>query len=156
MSGAVLIVEDTDDKFTAVALVVAESFDKAVSIRRAATVVEAEELTAIEDWKLLVLDISMDIVASRSGRSQNGHASTGGMAVLERMYLLGREVPTVIVTAFDAFRATASQREDDGILGLEDINRKAQQILGEKFLGSIRYGADGWENALRQLLRTVR
>lgn len=149
MTESILMVEDSDDKFVAVALVLSEYFGDSFPVRRAATVVEAEELTASGEWRLLVLDISMDIVASRVGRSQNGHASTGGMAVLERMYLLGKEVPTVIVTSFDAFRASATQRETDGILGIEDINRKAKQLLGDKYLGSIRYGAEGWQADLR-------
>jgi CheY-like chemotaxis protein len=156
MKSAVLIVEDASDKFADVASVVLNFFGpNEVEICRAATVVEAEELSASRKWKLLLLDISMDIVASKSGRSQNGHASTGGMAVLERMYLLGNEVPTIIVTAFDAFRESSAHREDEGMLGLEDINLKAKQILHNKYLGSVRYGADEWENTLREMLATV-
>lgn len=55
-----------------------------------------------------------------------------------------------------AFRASASQREDDGILGLEDINRKAEQIRGDEFPRSIRYSAHRWEDGSHDLLSAVR
>ncbi len=151
----VLIVEDVDEKFQDVALVVAGHFGDGVSIRRAATVIEAEELSVAQAWGLLVLDISMDIVASRSGRLQSGHASTGGLAILERMYLLGKETPTIVVTAFDAFRTNPTHREDDGILGLEDVSRKSGELIGAKFLGAVRYGVSGWERQLLTLLMKV-
>jgi hypothetical protein len=65
------------------------------------------------------------------------------------------ESPTIIVTAFDAFRATASHPDDDGVLGLEDIRRKASSLLGPKFFGCVRYGDPQWVEQLRDIIGMV-
>lgn len=145
----ILIVEDSDAKYRNVEDVVRRSGNDAQEIVRASSVVDAEALVEVGEWQLIVLDISMNIVATSRGGS-GGHATLGGIGLLERMYHLDILAPTVIVTAFDAFEARENTGAKGAIVDLNYIRESAGHILGDKFLGCIRYPTPGWEGELSQ------
>lgn len=140
----VLIVEDVDVKFheleTAIQTLVPHA-----TVSRAKSVVDAEDMVEEGQWSLIILDISMDIACGSAGPMRAGHANLGGMDVLERMYLLEQEFPTIIVTGFDYFPAgTGGDPSDAEMVSLADLEVRARNFIGELFLGCVRYGVDGW------------
>jgi CheY-like chemotaxis protein len=152
----ILIVEDSDAKFGRLqALIgpVAQSINGVCE--RAATLTEAETRIDTGVWSLVVLDISLDIAKTTAGPKLGGHATLGGLNVATKMFLLEREVPTIIVTAFDMFQETGVELAGYNSLGLEDIKRRASEMLGGAFLGCIRYGEPGWEDTLMALVREI-
>jgi hypothetical protein len=151
----ILIVEDSDSKFVELDALISSISEGSVFSRRATTVTDAEAMIESEEWSAIVLDISMDITKSATGVRLGGHATLGGLSIATKMYLLGREVPTIIVTAFDSFQAVETERPGYEALGLEDIERRATEILGEAYLGCVRYGDPGWEARLLRYLKDV-
>lgn len=151
----VLIVEDSDTKYSRLESVVRDCLPKTTFMDRASTVTEAESKIEDQQWAGLILDISMNITKSSAGPKQGGHATLGGLGIAKKMYLLGREVPTVIVTAFDSFEETTSERTGYNALGLEDVERRATDTLGAAFVGCVRYGEAGWETKLKACLKKV-
>lgn len=144
----VLLVEDVDQKAEEICAVVVDAI-QGVQIERARTVVEGQDAITGGEWGLVVVDISMDIASQSGARMREGHANLGGMDIIEQMYLLGKDAPTVIVTGFDYFVPT-----DDPHLtqSFAELGRKSSDWLGANFLGSVRYGKAGWEASLRDAL----
>jgi hypothetical protein len=122
-------------------------------IVRASTITEAEQKITEEEWSALILDISMDITASIAGPRLGGHATLGGLGIATKMFLLDREVPTIIVTAFDTFQDTVTEAAEYEVLGLEQIERRAREILGSALIGCVRYGSASWEAELSSHIR---
>lgn len=149
----ILIIEDSEAKFDAVLNVVQRVASPSALIERSATLTAAEERVSKEEWDLVVLDVSMDISASNAGPLRGGHATLGGLGIARKMFLLGRDVDTVIVTAFDAFQSTVAIGGAVEILGLEEVEANAKDILGEKFIGCVRYSESGWAERLEALLK---
>lgn len=146
----ILIVEDVDQKFDEVRLAV-ESSISAAEIERAQTVVDGQDAISGRDWDLVIIDISMDIASQTGARMREGHANLGGMDIIEQMYLLGKDTPTIIVTGFDYF--VPSDREEIQVTqSFADLGTKASKWLKDKFLGSIRYGKPGWEDSLKEAI----
>jgi CheY-like chemotaxis protein len=152
---SVLVVEDSDAKFASLEALINSTFDGAIKSERAATITDAEVKIASGHWALLLLDISMDITKSMAGPKLGGHATLGGLNIANRMFLLGLEVPTIIVTAFDMFQETKVELSGYDSLGLEDIERRAASILGSAFIGCVRYGDPGWQASLVKYLKRV-
>ena len=143
----VLVIEDTDRKWNDIQSRLAE-FGVSDPMR-ASTIEEAESLIE-QDWDLVVLDISMDIRASKSGPKEGGHDTTGGLKIASKMFYLGCEAPTIIVTGFDAFPSRLRGGvEGNVILGLEEVEERARDQLGDAFIGCVKWGRPGWENAFR-------
>jgi hypothetical protein len=94
----------------------------------------------------------MDITKSTAGPKLGGHATLGGLNIATKTFLLGREAPTIIVTAFDSFQETKAERGGYDALGLEDVERRARDILGSAFIGCVRYGDMNWEQQFIELL----
>lgn len=149
----VLIIEDSDVKFREVHRVLTHAAGPEVELVRAATIEEANRQVARCAWKLVILDISMDIKSSSAGRGAGGHDTTGGLKVAERMFYLGYDAPIVIVTAFDAFPSGAGRR--GAVLGLQDVVDEASSLLGDLLVGWVRYGDDAWANELTGLAQSV-
>lgn len=150
----VLVVEDSQRKYDDIVAVLQTSIDLgSLLIERAPTLIAAEQLLTASPWALLVLDVSMDIVASRAGPRQGGHATTGGLSIARRMYLTGVRVPTVVVTAFDSFQGKQVERGKFVMIGLDEVVQRARSDLGEGFMGCVRYGAVGWDVELRECAR---
>lgn len=147
----VLIVEDSDTKFARLENVLRQIHADA-KVWRASTIIDAESKIENESWNLIILDISMDIAKSTAGPKLGGHATLGGLGVAKKMFLLEREAPTIIVTAFDSFEEIATEKVNYDALGLEDVQRRAQGILGEYLRGCVRYGDVGWEERLKGLI----
>jgi len=141
-SKSVLVIEDSEGKWLEVEQVL-QTFN-GLSVVRAETLNEAEYFAVSADWDLVILDISMDISANAAGK-RIGHDPLGGLQVANKMFLLGHESPTLILTAFDSFPSGDGGRRGAQILGLEDVEAKAADILGTSFLGCIRYGGQGWQ-----------
>jgi hypothetical protein len=151
----VLVVEDSDRKFDSIRAVVEATLKAPLELIRASTVVEAEKLVLQGPWSVAVLDMSMNITESTLGPDSGGHATLGGMGVAEKMYLLGAEVPTIVVTAFDAFQAKVPTNPVNSVVGLEYVESYARSILGEWFLGCVRYSDAGWAAKLSEILEGI-
>jgi ActR/RegA family two-component response regulator len=152
---AVLIVEDVDHKYEDVISALRDMADRPREFVRARTVVEAADLVKQSRWRLLVLDISMDIAPGSGGTLREGHANLGGLDILEQMYLLEREMPTVIVTGFDYFVRAYSEDEIGDSHTLQDLEKQARAWIGNYLLGCVRYGSPNWADRLRELLGEV-
>jgi len=150
----VLAIEDNDAKWSRVEAVLRGRLGD-FHLARACDLHTAEMLIEDGGWDLLVLDMSIDI-RSGAGRGGRGtHDYTGGLKIASRMFYNECEVPTIIVTGFDAFPTGAAVAEQDVILGLEDIQRQARKHLGDHLLGAVRFGATDWEDHLRLLLERL-
>lgn len=150
----ILAVEDNDRKWTRVENVVRSVIGDA-DIVRARDLKDAERLVEEGGWELLLLDISLDIRAGGDRGGRGAHDYTGGLKIAGRMFYLACEIPTIIVTGFDAFPTAASSAGQDVILGLEDVGRQARKFLGAYLLGSVRVGSSDWEANLRDLLKGI-
>lgn len=149
-----LVVEDSEKKFKDIEATVRARWHNSLDIHRAETVQKAESQIDNGPWTALILDVSMNI-ASSSRPGQGGHATTGGLTVARKMYLTGKLVPTVIVTAFGSFQGRQVERGRVVMIGLEEVQDRARETLGDKFLGCIRYNQPGWEKELIAALEGV-
>lgn len=150
----ILAVEDNDRKWARVETVVRSVIGDA-DIVRARDLKDAERLVEESGWDLLLLDISLDIRAGGDRGGRGAHDYTGGLKIAGRMFYLACEIPTIIVTGFDAFPTAASSAGQDVILGLEDVGRQARKFLGAYLLGSVRFGSPDWEANLHNLLKGI-
>lgn len=149
----VLIVEDKEAKFDDLKRVVEDVVPEA-TIVRATTVVEAENLLPQVTWSIVVLDISMDINGTSKGALGGGHASLGGLDVIDTMYYEGLEIPTVVVTGLDYFISSKNMEGADYI-GLEELEKMVRDKLAGQYLGCIRYGIDGWSTRLKAAIEVM-
>ena len=149
----ILVIEDSETKWREVSYVLSALHEPSLVVERAATMQQANTQIARGIWTLVLLDISMDIRSSTAGPGAGGHDTTGGLKIAERMFYLGYDAPTIIVTAFDAF---PSERGNRGpVLGLQHVVQKAEDLLGELMIGWVRYGDAGWDDKLSALIRKV-
>jgi CheY-like chemotaxis protein len=151
----ILVVEDSDAKFAELETLLKSAGYKGIVSERAATITDAEFKIESEEWFAIILDISMDITKSAAGPRLGGHATLGGLGIATKMFLLGREAPTIIVTAFDSFQAIQSERAGYEVLGLEDVERRAADTLGKYFIGCVRYGERGWQEKFIKYLEAI-
>ena len=142
---SVLIVEDSDKKFEAVSQCVKQAHF-GCEVVRASTMVEAEKLILTRIWSLIVLDVSMDIAPSRYGPKVRGQANVGGLAIARKMFLLDKEAPTIIVTAFDSFTAPGAGASRSEILGFEEY-------LPSSLVACLRYNVDGWRRSMMEAVQ---
>ncbi|PCI39890.1 MAG: hypothetical protein COB46_07870 [Rhodospirillaceae bacterium] len=147
----ILVIEDSEDKWKYVDRLLRSLNKENLTFVRATTVVDAETKVSENNWDLIVLDISLDITASASGPKGGGHATLGGLNIANKMFLLGYEAPTIVLTAFDTFPSAQGHQGGTEILGLEDVSARASDLLGTAFLGCIRYGADDWQELFLKL-----
>jgi CheY-like chemotaxis protein len=147
---SVLIVEDVDDKFRDVTRVIEQLFGHDLVLHRATNLNDAEDMLAQAEWSLLLLDLSMDITETKSVDTSSGHASLGGLDILERMSLLRISIPTILVTGFDSFQD--SDRFGNTITHLPDVERLAKDWIDASYIGYVRYGPTRWDKRLRMLL----
>ena len=124
MTARILIVEDSSGKLAAVRDLVSLTRPDAVMVE-ARTVVEAERQIAVGGWDLVILDISMDIAPSELGPRSRGQANIGGLAIAQKMFLLEKEAPTIILTAYDSFATSAMGVSTREIVGFEEVQRRA-------------------------------
>lgn len=140
----VLVIEDTDRKWSDIRDALGSIGTK--DVHRASTIEDAENLIELH-WDLVILDISMDIRASKAGPREGGHDPTGGLKIAAKMYYLGCEAPTIIVTAFDAFPSRhRSAQIGNAILGIEEVERRAREQLGTAFVGCVKWDSPGWSS----------
>jgi CheY-like chemotaxis protein len=147
----ILIVEDVDDKYVDVVRCFRRHATGSPDVVRAENLNDAEDEVMKSGWSLMILDISMDISPSGSADYSAGHATMGGLDVLERMYLLKLDIPTVLVTGFDSFQD--ADRFDNAIMNLGDVDALAKGWLGAAYLGCVRYGTANWEVALGNIIQ---
>ena len=145
----ILVIEDVDSKHADVIDVLATSAVGA-EITRASNLNAAEDQIMAEKWDLVVLDLSMDIAAEASTDHSSGHATLGGLDVLERMALLKIALPTILVTGFDSFQDP--DRFDNSIMNLADVDALAERWLGASYLGCVRYGSEQWVQTMVEIL----
>lgn len=145
----ILFVEDVDQKFDEVLSLVERTIN-IKSTHRARNLNEAEDAVMSLEPDLLVLDLSMDISATGSFDLSSGHATLGGLDILERMALMKISIPTVLVTGFDSFQDP--DRFDNAIMNLSDVDGLAEGWIGSSYLGRVRYGAENWQTELEKIL----
>lgn len=145
----ILVVEDVQSKFDDVLSVLSECIAD-FEYERASHLNGAEDLVMSERWDLVVLDLSMDITAAGSFDLNSGHATLGGLDVLERMSLLKLAMPTVLVTGFDSFQDP--DRFDNSIMNIADLQQLAGKWLQSSYLGTVRYGSETWADDLIEIL----
>jgi hypothetical protein len=146
-----LAIEDNDTKWTRIETVLRDRLGD-FALTRACDLHDAERAIDKGGWDLLILDMSIDI-RSGAGRGGRGtHDFTGGLKIVSRMFYNESEIPTIIVTGFDAFPTGAVAAEVDIILGLEDVDRQAKKHLGEHLIGTVRFLTPNWEQNLTALI----
>lgn len=151
----VLIVEDSDTKFDAIAEVVRGVVPRAALIR-APTMIDAERLVGEGSWWLVVLDISMDIAPSSLGPRSRGQANIGGLGIAQRMFLLEQEAPTIVVTAFDSFSASTMGHGLTEIVGFDEVRTRAEQFLSNNLIACLQYSSPSWREEMKAcLLRMI-
>lgn len=150
----ILIVEDSAGKKAAISEVVAAACSDA-ELFYAATVVEAERAIAKGGWALIVLDISMDIAPSELGAKSRGQANIGGLSIAQRMFLLEREAPTIIVTAFDSFAAPTMGAGVTEIVGFEEVEERARESLGANLIACLQYNSISWKVEMTSAIKKV-
>ncbi|MFM6829722.1 MAG: hypothetical protein ACKOVA_05215 [Novosphingobium sp.] len=140
----VLGIEDNDAKWSRIEELLCANISPG-AIVRASDLYTGERKVEEPGWDLLILDISLDIRAGAGRAGRGSHDYTGGLKIASRMFYLECEIPTIIVTGFDAFPTGAATAEEDVILGLEDVRRQARKMLGENLLGAVRFGSADWD-----------
>lgn len=146
----ILIIEDVQSKFDEVSSLLAKTLNKQLALTRATNLNEAEDLIMEEGWDLVIVDLSMDINGSGSVQGA-GHATLGGLDVLERMHLLKIDHPIILVTGFDSFQD--ADRFNNAIMNLTDISQLASEWLGSAYIGHVRYGIEGWSKRFTRMLQ---
>lgn len=146
----VLIIEDVQSKFDDVRSILARTLPVDAQFVRASNLNEAEDAIMEQGWDLVVVDLSMDINGYGSVQG-DGHATLGGLDVLERMALLKMDHPTVLVTGFDSFQDP--DRFDNAIMNLTDISGLAAEWLGDAYVGCVRYGGENWAKRFERILQ---
>lgn len=149
---SVLGIEDNDAKWSRIEALIRANIHP-VEIVRANDVYTGERKVEDPGWDLLILDISLDIRAGAGRAGRGSHDYTGGLKIASRMFYLECEIPTIIVTGFDAFPTGAATAEDNVILGLEDVRRQARKMLGDNLLGAVRFGSPGWDDDFLTILK---
>lgn len=147
----ILVIEDVDAKFHDVMECVFDQIGIGAPHRRAKNLNQAEDEVMLGGWSLIILDLSMDISATGSMDLSSGHATLGGLDVLERMALLKIQLPTILVTGFDSFQDP--DRFDNSIMNLEDVNAMAKGWLGQCYFGCVRYGSETWRDQLNKAIK---
>lgn len=149
----IIVIEDDDEKFSRISKVI-EDLPNSSKFRvdRAMTVVDGEKYFEGQLPDLLVLDISMNINTGSHGPLRGGHANLGGLDILEKLYLLEKEVDTIVLTAFDYFKAPTTRSGEFDLIGLHTINDTAASLIGDRLLGCIRYGSEQWLEKFRETL----
>lgn len=148
----VLIVEDRNDKYDDLIKTIDPLLPDEATVRRAATVVAAKKEIKGEQWSLLLLDMSIDIKSEVAKVAHGGHASLGGLDIVEYMYLFELDIPTIIITGFDYFEAAKSDAAMSELVGLDDIAHTAKLKIGCSFLGIVRYQEASWKENLVGLI----
>src|SRR5687767_2215063 len=116
----ILVVEDDDVKWRDIAELIG-ALAEDVECTRAESIVVAEKYVESHEIVCLVLDISMNIAGESAASTRGMHANLGGVEIAERMWLLGIDVPTVILTGFDYFRKAGSKSQTLETYSLEGL-----------------------------------
>ncbi|MCP5381355.1 MAG: hypothetical protein H6912_03220 [Kordiimonadaceae bacterium] len=151
----ILIVEDSEIKWIDIEKVLLEFGFLNSNLNRVGNIIGAEEMISKGSWDLMILDISLDLMDQISEANQGAHEVLGGLSIANKMYLLGKEVPTIIVTAFDAFPSKGIRSGYVQILSIEEVNRRAQEMLDSAYIGYVQYGEKDWQSRLNKLLKEV-
>lgn len=146
----ILIIEDVDNKYADVREILENMLPPPLDFTRADNLNDGEDAIMQECWDLVVVDLSMDINGNGSVQGA-GHATLGGLDILERMALLKIDHPTILVTGFDSFQDP--DRFDNAIMNLSDISNLASQWLGVSYVGSVRYGLANWSQKFRRIVQ---
>lgn len=149
---SILIIEDKDSKYSSIVQIVFDVFGGSTIVDRALNVVDALSAVERDFYDLIVLDISMDIVQSGTPGKREGHAVLGGMTIVEHMYLLEIERPTVIVTGFDYFVSKGILDASGEAQTIHEIEKQARGFLQDNLIGCIKSGDPGWEEKLKVTL----
>lgn len=151
----VLIVEDKDAKFSLVREALIEWLGYVPDIHRESTIIGGEDALEARKWSLAILDISMDIAGGETAGMRGGHANLGGLDIIERMFLLSIDIPTIVVTGFDYFQSLGA-KEVPEFIGIPELDRRVMQYLGDNYLGCLRYGIPGWRDEFARALEGLR
>lgn len=141
----IAVVEDEEQKWRDITSLLA-NLGFHGDIPRATTLIEAERLLDRINPDLLILDISMNIAGPSNIASRGTHANIGGVEIVERLYLLEKTCPTIILTGFDVFKNGNASSE--GTMDLSSLTVKLRKLLGTNLLSTIKYGSEGWSDKM--------
>jgi hypothetical protein len=147
----ILVIEDEDTKYSDLCKAIGPG-DPPYEFVRAPNINLGEEYLSGGSFNIVVLDISLNISRGSLGAAKGGHANLGGLQIVERMWLLGIEVPTVIVTGFDVFERPSAKSKHLEILNLYEVEKRAREFLKSCYRGCIRYGSPGWQSTLKSCI----
>ncbi len=151
----IFFVEDNDTKFDEVCLVLGELFPSHWQVSRASNMVDAESMLFAESWDVYLLDVSMDVTAGKAAFGLQSQATLGGLKLANTIAIEGLEKPTVIITGFDAFSNIPQGKKVNHVMDLNHVDQSAKAVLGDCYLGAVRYGADTWRQDLARVLKEV-
>ncbi len=146
----ILAIEDSDPKWDKIRPVI-ERLLPGAGITRVRDLHDGERAVEESGWDLLILDISLDIKTGGARSGRGAHDYTAGLKIVGRMYYDECEIPTLIVTGFDAF-PTGGSSESNVILGFDEVETQARSFLSDKLLGAVRVGSRDWEKQMSDIL----
>lgn len=156
MNRRIFFVEDNDTKFDEVCALLDELFPCHWQVSRASNLVDAESMLFAESWDVYLLDVSMDVTAGKAAFGSQSQATLGGLKLANTIAIEGLEKPTIIITGFDAFSDIPQGKKVNNVMDLNHVDQSAKAVLGDWYLGAVRYGAGTWREDLTRVLKEVK
>ncbi|WP_254892569.1 response regulator [Roseovarius sp. A-2] len=117
------------------------------------TLTEAEDAIRKGSFDLMVLDISMDISEGGNEFFSDNHDMLGGLRFAKELFLNALELPTIVVTAHESFlEKSANKAQVSSFMSISDLKNEFSDLLGDLFLGVVRYQKTGWDAQLFTLV----
>ncbi|WP_434579353.1 response regulator [Pseudomonas sp. Z5-35] len=149
-----LIIEDDEDKLKTLADFIDQEFpgymvETAKSYNSGLRAI----IKGNKIYDFILLDMSMpNYDVSPSEPSGGSPESFAGSELLAQMKLRGIQIPTVVVTMFDAFGDNSSK------VSLDQLVEKLARQFHPIFKGSVYYNPaeDGWRSSLKIIINNIR
>lgn len=149
----IILVEDNPEKALRICSIIHETTLNA-KVKTCASLTSAMETIEAEKFDLLVLDISMDIMASGNGFLADNHDMLGGLRFAKELYLNENELATIVVTAHESFvEKKGPKAKISSFMSVTQLSEEFNDLLDELFIGAVRYEKDGWKLHLRSLIK---
>ena len=132
-----------------------EILSESWKISRASTMVDAERMLFEDDLYLYLLDVSLDVVAGTAAFGALPQATLGGLKLANTMVIEDLEKPTIIITGFDAFSDSPVGRNLTTVIDLHHVRQNMKEILGDSYLGCVRYGTESWKEEIKCIFKEI-
>jgi len=151
----IILVEDNPEKASQIEAIVFAVISGA-KVERCMSLASAAEAIDAKIFDLLILDISMDIALGGNGFIADNHDMLGGLRFAKELYLNENELTTIVVTAHESFiEKKGPKAQISSFMSVARLSQEFEDLLGELFIGAVRYQKDGWSTHLRSLLEKV-